>query len=189
MKKYVVKDLMVPLSEYATVPVGSTLFDAVMALEKAQKEFDYQDTKYHHRAVLIMDKNKRVVGKLSQLRVLQALEQKSEKMEQIKDIRQFGFSAQFVKNLQGKHRLQGASLREICNLAVSLKVEDFMQASFEDEYVDENSPLDFAIYRIVTGGHLALLVTKEKEINGILRMSDVFAAVSHVMKECEIKNE
>ena len=35
MKNYLVKDLMVPLSEYATVPTGSTLFEAVLALEKA----------------------------------------------------------------------------------------------------------------------------------------------------------
>ena len=39
MSDYRVKELMVPLSEYATVPVGSTLFDAVLALEKAQEQF------------------------------------------------------------------------------------------------------------------------------------------------------
>ncbi len=59
----------------------------------------------------------------------------------------------------------------------------------EGEYVDENSSLDFAIYQIVTGGHLALMVTKGKKIVGILRMADVFAAVFHVMKESEIKNK
>ena len=37
---YLVKELMVPLSEYATVPEGSTLFDAVLALEKAQAQRD-----------------------------------------------------------------------------------------------------------------------------------------------------
>jgi len=43
---------MAPLSEYATVPMGSTLFETVLALEKAQEEFDH--TKYKHRGVLIM---------------------------------------------------------------------------------------------------------------------------------------
>ena len=59
MKNYLVKGLMVPLSEYATVPMGSTLFEAVLALEKAQEEFDH--TKYKHRGVLILDSKKRVV--------------------------------------------------------------------------------------------------------------------------------
>jgi hypothetical protein len=41
VREFCVKELMVPLSEYATVPEGSTLFDAVLALEKAQEEFDH----------------------------------------------------------------------------------------------------------------------------------------------------
>ncbi len=56
MSDFRVKELMVPLSEYATVPEGSTLFEAVLALEKAQEEFDH--TKYKHRGVLILDKKK-----------------------------------------------------------------------------------------------------------------------------------
>jgi hypothetical protein len=35
MKSYQVKDLMVPLSEYATVTETATLFDAVKALREA----------------------------------------------------------------------------------------------------------------------------------------------------------
>jgi hypothetical protein len=38
VKTYRVKDLMVLLSEYATVPVGLTLFKAMLALERAQEE-------------------------------------------------------------------------------------------------------------------------------------------------------
>ena len=60
MSDFLVKELMVPLSEYAAVLEGSTLFDAVLALEKAQEEFDH--TKYKHRGVLILDKNKRVIS-------------------------------------------------------------------------------------------------------------------------------
>lgn len=185
MKDVIVRDLMVPLSEYATVPEGSTLFEAVMALEKAQEEFDYKHTQYLHRAILILDKNQRVIGKLSQIDVLRALEQKNEKLEQIDDIRQFGFSDHFVASLKEEHQLKGVPLKDFCSLAVGLKVENFMQAASEGEYIDENSSLDAAIYRIVRGGHLGLLVTREDKIVGILRMSDVFAAVFHAMKECE----
>ena len=41
MTQYLIKDLMVPISEYATVPEGSTLFEAVLALEKAQEKLNY----------------------------------------------------------------------------------------------------------------------------------------------------
>ena len=51
---YIVKDLFVPISEYATVPKGSTLFEAVLALEKAQEEFEHSvaTTDLHVLAIL-----------------------------------------------------------------------------------------------------------------------------------------
>ena len=93
---------MVPLSEYATVPEGSTLFDAVLALEKAQEEFDH--TKYKHRGILILDKKKRVIGKLGQLDVLRALEPKDEDPGEINELSQFGFSSNFVHKLRKQRR-------------------------------------------------------------------------------------
>ena len=40
MKQTKVRDLMVPLSDYATVSEQATLYEAVMALEQAQIKFD-----------------------------------------------------------------------------------------------------------------------------------------------------
>ena len=67
-----VKDLMVPLEEYATVSEEANLHEAVLALEKAQSRF--RQDRYKHRAVLVYDKEKRIVGKLSQLDVIKGLE-------------------------------------------------------------------------------------------------------------------
>ena len=184
MSDYRVKELMVPLSEYATVPKGSTLFDAVLALEKAQEEFDH--TKYKHRGVLILDKDKRVIGKLGQLDVLRALEPKDEDPQEIKDLSQFGFSSNFIQNLRKHRRLQATPLKDLCSIALKLKVEDFMQAPSEGEYIEEEASLEIAVLQLVSGHHLSLLVTKGKKIVGVLRLTDTFAAVYHTMKECEI---
>jgi CBS domain-containing protein len=175
---------MVPLSEYATVPVGSTLFEAVLALEKAQEEFDH--TKYKHRAVLILDSENRVIGKLSHMDVLQALEPKLDEASEIKELSQFGFSYKFVSNLRMRQRLEAAPLTDLCQKAVELKVEDFMHTAAEGEYIDNEATLDLAIHRLVLGNHLSLLVTQEKNVIGILRLADVFAAIFHAMKECSI---
>ena len=56
MKSYIVKDLMVPLSEYATVSEDATLYEAVLSLEKAQENFEDKHTRYRHRAILVLDK-------------------------------------------------------------------------------------------------------------------------------------
>ena len=184
MSDYRVKELMVPLSEYATVPKGSTLFDAVVALEKVQEEFDH--TKYKHRGVLIMDKDKQVIGKLGQLDVLRAFEPKDDDPKEIIELSQFGFSSNFIQNLRKHRRLQATPLKDLCSIALKLKVEDFMQAPSEGEYIEEEASLEIAVLQLVSGHHLSLLVTKGKKIVGVLRLTDAFAAVYHTMKECEI---
>lgn len=184
MKNYKVRDLMVPLSEYATVPKGSTVFNAVMALEKAQEEFDH--SQYRHRAVLILDENKRVVGKLTQMDVLLALEPRDDNLDDIKNLDLFGFSEQVILKLKQQHLSKGPSMKDLCIRAMNLKAEDYMQALSEGEYVDESASIDSAIHQLLNGKHFALLVTREKDIIGILRLTDVFAVVFHTMKECDI---
>ena len=184
MNDYRVKELMVPLSEYATVPEGSTLFDAVLALEKAQEEFDH--TKYKHRGILILDKKKRVIGKLGQLDVLRALEPKDQDPGEFNDLSQFGFSSNFVHRLRKQRRMNTEPLKDLCRKASKLRVEGFMQAPSEGEFIEAEASLEMAVMQLVTGRHISLLVTRDKEIIGILRMTDAFAAVFHTMKECEI---
>ena len=74
MKTLNVKELMVPLNEYASVSEDATLADAIISLEKAQQSFDH--TKYRHRAVLVLDQRQQVIGKISQIDALKALEPK-----------------------------------------------------------------------------------------------------------------
>jgi hypothetical protein len=62
----------------------------------------------------------------------------------------------------------------------------FMQTTAEGECIDHEATLDIAIHTLVLGNHLSLMVTKDKQIIGVLRLSDVFAAVFHSMKECSV---
>ena len=186
MKKYLVKDLMVPISEYATVTEGATLLETLLALERAQEEFAH--TRYSHRAVLILDKNKRVIGKLSQLDFLRVLERENEHIEHINSISKFGFSPMAIIAYQEKHRAKGAPIEETLLTAAKHRVEDFMRSPSEGEYIKESTSLEIAIHQFTTGLHLSLLVTNGKDITGVLRLSDVFAAVFHAMKESESKD-
>lgn len=181
VRNYTVKELMVPISEYAAVPEGSTLFDAILALEKAQEEFEQK--KYLHRAILILDKKARVIGKLSQMDVLRALEPRDEDVEGINELGQFGFSRKLVQGLRKERRLQGVPLKDLYVRTARLKVEDFMQAPTEGEYVEQDASLDIAVHQLVLGNHLSLLVTEAAQIVGILRLTDVFGMVLRAMKE------
>jgi CBS domain-containing protein len=179
-----VKELMVPLSEYATVPKGATLLNAVQALEKAQEEFDH--TKYRHRAVLILDKGGQIIGKLSQMDVLRALQPKDSEAEKFSKLGKFGFSPKFVQKMHKQMLMKAVPLKVLCGNASKLKVEDFMQAPSEDEFIEHEETLEVAIMQLVTGHRLSLLVTHDSKIVGILRLTDAFAAVFHTMKESGI---
>ncbi|MBW2611467.1 MAG: CBS domain-containing protein [Deltaproteobacteria bacterium] len=182
MKKYKVQDLMVPISEYATVSENATLFDAVNALEKAQEDFDH--TRYRHRAVLILDGSGKVIGKLSHLDVLKALEPKYHEMLDRRRLRSFGFTKDFMRSMLKEYQLFDSPLEDICRKAGEQNVTKYMYSISEGEYIAESATLDEAIHQFVLGRHQSLLVTKGDSILGILRLTDVFAAVYHTMKDC-----
>jgi len=184
MKSYTVNELMVPLSEYATVSEDATLYDAVLALEKAQENFEDKHTRYRHRAVLILDKKGQVIGKISQMDLLKALEPKYQSMIEGRGPQRFGFTKQFMKSMLQEYNLFADPLEDICRKAGEKNVKEFMYNPGEGEYVTENAPLREAIHQLIMGHHQSLLVTRDDKIVGILRLTDVFAAVFHKMKEC-----
>jgi CBS domain-containing protein len=183
MKTRKVKDLMVPLAEYATVSEEASLYAAVQALEEAQKKF--RQEAYKHRAILALDKGGRVVGKLSQLDVIKGLEAGYKTMGDFKGISHTGFSADFIKSMVDKYDLWQKPLEDICSRAPQIKVKDIMYTPTEGEYVPEEATLDQALHQLVVGHHQSLLVTKDgKEIVGILRLTDVFEEVCGMIKAC-----
>ena len=112
MKTNTVKDLMVPLSEYATVSENATLADAIIALEKANAEFD--QNRYRHRAILIYDTRNKIVGKLSQNDVIMALETKYRDLGITGSAARLGFSNTFLKSMYEQYRLWDTPLDDIC---------------------------------------------------------------------------
>jgi CBS domain-containing protein len=184
VKSYLVKDLMVPLSEYATVTENASLYEAVLALEKAQESFEDRHTRYSHRAILILDEGGNVIGKLSQLDVLRALEPKYQKMIQGEGLHRYGFAKEFEQSILEKFGLFASPMEDICRKAGEKNVKEFMYNPTAGEYVSEDATLGLAIHQLIIGHHQSLLVTRGKKIVGILRLTDVFAAVFHKMKEC-----
>jgi len=184
MKTISVRDLVVPLSEYATIPIGATLLEAVEALEKAQEDFDA--TKYRHRAILVLDQTGHVVGKIGQLDALRSLEPKYCEMVEGQAVSRLGFSAKFIKDMCEQYDLFDKPLDDLCKKAATLKVEDCMGEIIETEYISIDAAMDIAIHQLVMGSHQSLLVKDGDAIVGILRLTDVFVAVFHTMKECNI---
>ncbi len=185
MKQIHVKDLMVPLKNYATVSENATLSEAVAALKTAQQSF--RQSEYKHRAVLICNYRDEVVGKLSQLDVIRGLESKYWEIGAAQNaLNRFGYSEEYIKSLLSQHSLWDKPLKDICRKAMGIKVKDIMYTPTAGEYVNEDATLDEAIHQLIMGRHQSLLVLSGKKITGILRLTDVFMEVCNAIESCEL---
>ncbi len=182
MKTIMVKDLMVPVSEYATVSKEASLYDAIIALEKAQEEFDQK--RYRHRGILVYDENGKVMGKISQTAILRALEPKYEQFEMSRS--RYPFTPSFMKSLFNKYDLWNKPLDDICKKAFQKQVKEFVEHFDEREIVQEETSLNEAIHMLVVGQLQSLLVVNQGEVSGILRLTDVFHEVLKMVKACEL---
>lgn len=184
MKTIIVKDLMVPIEEYATVSKEATLYEAVLELEKAQEHLDRERYHYLHRAVLVYDEKGRIVGKVSQLDALRALEPKYRDMGEPGSLSKAGFSTSFLRSMLQQYSLWDKPLSDICTKATQVKVKEFMHTPSEGEYVEEEATLEKAIHMLLMGRHQSLLVTRGEDIVGVLRLTDVFKDIFQRVKAC-----
>jgi CBS domain containing-hemolysin-like protein len=171
---------MVPLSEYATVAQEATLYDAILALEQAQEEFD--QSHYRHRAILVFDEQDRVIGKLGLFDILMALENKYNEIGDLERHCGLGLSPTFVKSILQNYSFWSEPLEAICRNAAEQTVKDIMHRLTEREYIDESAPLDEAVHQLIMGHHQSLIVTRGEEIVGILKLSDIFREICLMIK-------
>jgi len=180
MKTIPVKDLIVPLDEYATVHEDASLADAIQALERAQQDFDR--TKYRHRAILVLDSKSQPIGKIGQLDALRALEPKYKQIQEKDSGGTFRhFTRMFLKSMIEHYSLFDGSLDELKGQAAKINVKEFMHNLSTDECIDENASLDEAVHTLIMGHHQSLLVSRGNKIVGILRLTDIFSAVFHTL--------
>ena len=184
MKTTLVKDIMVPLSEYATVSQDATLSEAVAALKKSQA--DYDQTRYRHRAILVYDKDRNIVGKVNFQSILRALEPKYDDMLSDRGPAHVGFTRKFQKAMFESLKLWEDPLEQICKKASETKVKAFMVIPDDNELIEPEAALGEAIHQLVIGHHQSLLVTKDKKIVGILRLTDAFEVVADNILGCNV---
>lgn len=181
MHTKVVKDIMVPLNEYGIVNEDEKLLNAILVFDRALKKRNRR--RQPHRAVLVVDKKGKVVGKLGQLAFLKALEPQHNILTDMSKLSSAGVSEQFIASVTKHYQFFQEDLRGLCARARDIKVKDVMHPV--TEHIDENASLGEAIYKVVTWETLSVLVTSGEEIVGILRLSDLCQEVAEYMKSID----
>ncbi|MBK8175454.1 MAG: CBS domain-containing protein [Rhodospirillales bacterium] len=160
---------MVPLEEYTRVPDTASLYDAAKALEKAMVGPLADPSRPRDRAVLVQASDGRVVGKLSQWYILRGLEPRySRSFDPLVMVDEyFSWTHPMFANLAEKSH--------------TISVRDLLRDHTSAETIEEDAPLDQAAHQMVHGNFLSLLVMRDKNIVGILRLSDVFKTITAML--------
>lgn len=180
MTDVIARDLMIPVKDYAVVSTEASLYDAIVALERCQKE--HCKPSKNHQTVLVKDGSGDIVGQVSQWDAIRALDAVQDDSEAQDSVSKFGLNPELVRSMMVSHRVWNRSLEDTCTRAGARKVHEFMSTPEKNTFVDEEAPLAEILYRMVKGEQLSLLVTSKEEVVGVLRVIDVMALVCRLVK-------
>ena len=178
MDRKLVKDVMIPLEECPVVASDGVLSDALRALDEAQKRLPSGRQPY--RAVLVVDADQKVIGKLGQWAFLMALEPKYAVHKDLGRLARAGVDPELVSAMMHHYQFFQDSLSDLCRRAAGMKTRDVMRPV--EDSIDESAPLSQAIHKMVLSQTLSVLVTRGAEAVGLIRLSDLFDEVAEEMK-------
>jgi len=181
--KLTIRELMSPVDQFPRISSQATFHEAVVALEKAQEEFRSGKTK--QRILLVEDQGKTIVGKLSPMDVVRGLEPKYDKIDSLKDDIRFGLP-QIVRSMKDDYRLWQDPLGDLCRKAGDIRIESMLNVPGPTQSVKIEDNINTAFHLFATARHDSLYVMDGERIVGLLRFSDVYAAICRVIKACNI---
>ena len=108
MKEKKVRDLMLSVDEYASVHADKTIKDALATLDRSQ--LGLSRGRHFHRAVLVLDEQGSVLGKLSHWAVLRSLESQALPQEDEAALTRAGLTEEFIKGMKETQASLGAAV-------------------------------------------------------------------------------
>lgn len=180
------KDIMVPIEMYPTIQKGASMLDAIVLLHEAVKKAPPNIPPF--RAVLVLDDEKKVIGKVGHFAILKGLEPKYKDLFDVEKLSRINLSPAFIETLFEKFSLWHELPIDLCTVASQIKVEDIMQPI--EESVDEEETLPMVMHKIIMWQCLSVLVKRGNEVVGILRTSDLINEIENcILAECKKLNK
>jgi CBS domain-containing protein len=180
-----VRDLKLPLENYAVVDYESTIFDALKALEASQEKLPAG--RQPHRAILVRDKRGEIVGKLDHFAFLRALVPERKAMGAMSILDRAGVGDDLRESSMKTLDFLTADLIDVCERARNVRVGDVCTPITSS--LDEGAPLADAISSFLRHHTLSLIVTREAKTVGILRLSDLFDELAHQITQGDRSSE
>lgn len=179
MKKFFVKELMIPISGYVTVRKSDSLVDVLQALEEAR-----QADEHAHRDAIVVDEQDAFMAKVTMIDVFRALEPNYKKM--MRNNAAGTLTSAFVTKAVKEFNLWMEPEADICQRGANKTVAEVMHTPKSIEYLQEDDTLEKALNLYVMGVHQPLIVKKGETVTGVLRFGDMFEVVRKELLNCNI---
>ena len=176
--------LMRPIDEFPFISNEATFMEGVEALENADQEFKLGNAP--ERILLVHDVNKKIIGKLSPMDIVQGLEPKYDDIDHFKSNQYSQMIRTSLKAMKDEFRLWQKPLGELCEKTHTIKIHDFIKMPTPDHMVMIDDNVDVAFHLFVTRRHGSLFVKDGQNIVGLILFSDVYKKIRRIMKGCSV---
>ena len=178
-------DIMVPIDEYPTVDSSATVLDAATLL--AESRSNSEQGKQPYQAVLVADKNGKIIGKLGQLAFLRALEPRSQVASDKDTLKKAGVSEAIMQTALDHMSVLQRRMSEMCLMAKTMSVQNVMHPF--KEHIDVDAPICDVIHQMVEWQTLSVLITKHDHPVGLIRLSDLCDEAMARMRQTTISTD
>ena len=175
-------DLMLSIDELPVIPAGSTLGEAVQAMEEVECPVGMRCSRHHW--ALIRGEDGTVEGWIGMSDVLTSLDPRYHSRRGLEGIHAPGINPDLIRELVEGFGGDRNPLAGICDRAAAVRAADLMHRPGDGEKVDVDASLDEIVTRLVNEGHPMLLVMGEGRARGVIRLEDAFEAVGEAMRRC-----
>lgn len=171
---------MVSKDEYVTLKDSSSLYEAVMELNRQQKE----NGELAHTTILIKNDSGKIVSHLNIFDVMRGIEPK---YNEVSSLSRFGISDDLVEQIFRESEPWAYPLDELCSKAPRILIKNIMLDFSKAEMIRVDDDLNRAMHRIVVNQLHSLMVFDEnKEFSGILRSIDLFNLLRSQVEACKL---
>lgn len=182
MEEMKVRELMRPVDEFPRISSDATFMEAVLALEHADE--NYKAGKAPERILLAYNESGDIVGKLSPIDVVKALEPSYPESDQIKAGRYSHLVRTHLATAKEELRLWHKPFTELWERSNSVKINDFIKMPTQ-QMVNVNDKIEAAFHLFMVGRHGSLFVQDKGKIVGLILFSDVYKKIREKIRSCD----
>lgn len=172
-----IRRLMMPVEDFAVVPVEATVEEALRALRAAQLRVP--EGRQPHRSVLVRDNTGYIIGKVGQRALLRAFVPQTRELFDHQMLRQAGVSSEMMEISMSNLELLHQNTEELRQRAAYHTVGELIVN--DPEQIEVDTPLSDVIRAFVDHDILSVLVLEKDTLVGVLRLTDLFSTLTEVV--------